>query len=43
MRLWNISRQGEATASLGSLFHSSVILTVKKFLLTQVRNCPCSS
>ena len=39
----NISREGESTASLGSLSQCSVTLTVKKFLSMLVWNFLCSS
>jgi len=32
-RVWNISREGDFTASLGSLFQGSVTLRAKKFFL----------
>ena len=32
-RVWNISREGDSTASLGSLFQCSVTLRGKKFFL----------
>ena len=32
-QVWNISREGDSTASLGSLFQCSVTLRVKKFFL----------
>ena len=39
----SISREGDSTASLGSLFQCFVTLTVKKFFLMFVWNFPCSS
>jgi len=38
----NISREGESTASLCSLFHCSITLTVKKLLHILVCNFLCS-
>ena len=32
-RVWNISREGDATTSLGSLFQCSITLRVKKFFV----------
>ena len=34
-RGWNISREGDSTTSLGSLFHCSVTLRGKKFFLME--------
>ena len=42
-RGWNISREGDSTASLGSLFQCSVTLRGKKFLLVFRRNFLCFS
>jgi len=39
----NISREGESTTSLCSVFQCSVTLTVKKFLCILMRNYLCSS
>ena len=42
-RGWNISREGDSTASLGSLGQGSVTLRGKKFFLGFSWNFPCSS
>ena len=42
-RGWNISREGDSTASLGSLFQGSVTLRGKKFFLGFRRNFLCLS
>ncbi|NWH55124.1 EGFLA protein, partial [Fregata magnificens] len=42
-RVLNISRQGDSTTSLGSLFQCSVTLTVKKFFLMFRWNSPVES
>ena len=42
-RGWNISREGDSTASLGSLGQGSVTLRVKKFFLGFRRNLLCFS
>ena len=42
-QIWSVSRQGDSTASLGSLFQCSVILTVKKFFLLLRWDFLCSS
>jgi len=39
----NISREGDTTAPLGSLFQGSVTLTVKKFFLLFSQNVLCFS
>ena len=39
-RVWNISREGDSTASLGSLFQGSITLRVKKFFLMLSSNYP---
>ena len=42
-RVWNISREGDSTASLGSLGQGSVTLRGKKFFLVFRRNFLCFS
>ena len=42
-RVWNISREGDSTTSLGRLFQSSVTLRGKKFFLMFRRNFLCFS
>ena len=42
-RVWNISREGDSTASLGSLFQGSVTLRGKKFFLMFSWNFLCLS
>ena len=43
-RVWNISREGDSTASLGSLFQGSITLRGKKFFLLLRRKQPwCSA
>ena len=42
-RVLNISREGDSTTSLGSLFQGSITLRVKKFFLTFRRNFLCFS
>ena len=39
----NISREGDSTISLGSLFQCSVTLTVKNFFLMFIQNFLCSN
>ncbi|KAM6336809.1 coiled-coil domain-containing protein 30 [Alca torda] len=42
-RVWNVSRDGDSTTSLGSLCQGSATLTAKKFLLVLRWNFPWSS